>query len=164
MGKIPNFTDSEQFKTPKTDCLLKVYKDKEFISLDSRFVDLENSEFPATLIFVIHTATQFSSSTITVSAESVGGSTPGARVTWNTTIPSECVTYVAVNFRNESGILVATNIITSASQTEFIQTGLQCGMNYSITVVVAGEASDLGYSLQYGTVQVLVGGKAYVRF
>ena len=40
MGKIPNYTDSEQFKTPKTDCLLKVYKDNK---LDSRFVDLENS-------------------------------------------------------------------------------------------------------------------------
>ena len=30
MGKIPDFTDSEPFKTPKTDCLLNVYKDKEF--------------------------------------------------------------------------------------------------------------------------------------
>ena len=34
--------DSERFKTSKTDCVLKVYKDS-FISLDSRFVDLENS-------------------------------------------------------------------------------------------------------------------------
>jgi len=33
MGKIPNFTDSEQFKTPKTDCALKVYQDKEFYQL-----------------------------------------------------------------------------------------------------------------------------------
>ena len=33
MGKIPNFTDSERFKTPKTDCLLKFYKDKEFYQL-----------------------------------------------------------------------------------------------------------------------------------
>jgi len=32
MGKIPNFTDSEQFKTPKTDCALKVYQDKEILS------------------------------------------------------------------------------------------------------------------------------------
>ena len=30
MGKIPNFTDSERLKTPKMDCVLKVYKDKEF--------------------------------------------------------------------------------------------------------------------------------------
>ena len=28
-----NFMDSEQFKTPKTDCLIKVYKDKEFYQL-----------------------------------------------------------------------------------------------------------------------------------
>ena len=33
MGKIPNFTDSERMKTPKTDCALKVYKDKEFYQL-----------------------------------------------------------------------------------------------------------------------------------
>ena len=33
MGKISNFTDSEQLKTPKTDCVLKVYKDKEFYQL-----------------------------------------------------------------------------------------------------------------------------------
>ena len=43
MGNIPNFTDSEQIKTLKTDCVLEVYKEKSFISLDSRFVDLENS-------------------------------------------------------------------------------------------------------------------------
>ena len=39
-GEIPNFTDSEQLKAPKTDCVLEVYKDKDSISLDSRFVDL----------------------------------------------------------------------------------------------------------------------------
>ena len=33
MGKIPNFTDSEWMKSPKTDCVLKVYKDKEFYHL-----------------------------------------------------------------------------------------------------------------------------------
>ena len=27
---MPNFTDSERFETPKTDCMLKFYKDKEF--------------------------------------------------------------------------------------------------------------------------------------
>ena len=31
--KITNFTDSERFKTPKTNCALKVYKDKEFYQL-----------------------------------------------------------------------------------------------------------------------------------
>ena len=44
------FTDSEQLKTPKMDCVLKVYKDKEFYSLDSRFVDLENTGEHATLM------------------------------------------------------------------------------------------------------------------
>ena len=33
MGKIPNFTESERLKTPKTDCVQKVYKDKEFYQL-----------------------------------------------------------------------------------------------------------------------------------
>ena len=51
MGKIPSFTDSE-WLTSKTDCVLKVYKDKEFISLDSRFVDLENTGERATLFFI----------------------------------------------------------------------------------------------------------------
>ena len=32
-GKIPNFTDSEWFKTHKMDFLLKCYKDKEFYQL-----------------------------------------------------------------------------------------------------------------------------------
>ena len=49
-GEIPNFTDSEQLKTPKTDCALKVYKDKEFYSLDSRFVGLENTGERATVM------------------------------------------------------------------------------------------------------------------
>ena len=33
MGKIPIFTDSEWFKTPKLDSALKVYQDKEFYQL-----------------------------------------------------------------------------------------------------------------------------------
>ena len=44
--KIPNFTDSERLKTPKTDCLLKA---KKSISLDSRLVDLGNTR--ATYVF-----------------------------------------------------------------------------------------------------------------
>ena len=35
--------DSERVKTPRTDCLLKVYEGKEFYQLGFRFVDLENS-------------------------------------------------------------------------------------------------------------------------
>ena len=34
MGKIPNFTDNVRLKTPKMDCALKVYKDKEFYQLE----------------------------------------------------------------------------------------------------------------------------------
>ena len=49
-GKIPNFTDSERLKTSRTDCVLEVYKEKNSISLDSRFVDLENG--PSHLIRV----------------------------------------------------------------------------------------------------------------
>ena len=45
MGEIPNFTDSERFKTPKSDFT----KTKSFISLDSRFVELKNTEERATL-------------------------------------------------------------------------------------------------------------------
>ena len=88
-------------------------------------------------------AAQFSSSTVTVSAESVDGLTPAVRVTWSTTASPECVASVRVNFRTSSpGPIVATNITTNTSQTEFIQTGLQCGTNYSITVVVSGVTSD----------------------
>ena len=32
-GEIPNFMDSEWFKTSKTDCALKVYQDKGFYQL-----------------------------------------------------------------------------------------------------------------------------------
>ena len=47
-----NFMDSERLKTPKMDCVLKVYtKTKNSISLDSRFVDLENTGDRATLMF-----------------------------------------------------------------------------------------------------------------
>ena len=33
MGKIPNFTDSERLKTPKTDCALKFEQEKEVYQL-----------------------------------------------------------------------------------------------------------------------------------
>ena len=90
----------------------------------------------------MHTAAQLILSTVTVSAESVDDSTPGVRVTWNTT-PPECVTSVSVEFRNESyGPVVASNRTTNTSQTVVIQTGLQCATYYYITVVVTGETSD----------------------
>ena len=71
------------------------------------------------------------------------GSTPAARVTWNTTVPPECVTSVRVEFRTSGlGPVVATYTTTNTSQTEVIQTGLQCGTNYYINVVVTGVTSD----------------------
>ena len=110
----------------------------------------------------MHPALQFSLFTVvTVSAESMGGPTPAARVTWNTTIPLQCVTFVRVEFRTSSrGPVVATNTTTNTSQTEVIQTDLQCATNYYINVVVTGAASDgVHVTRSSRTVQVLVGGK-----
>ena len=91
----------------------------------------------------MHAAVQFSLSTVTtVSAESVDGSTPAARVTWNTTAPPQCVASVRVEFRTSiRGPLVATYTTTNISETEVIQTGLRCA-HYYINVVVTGETSD----------------------
>ena len=103
-------------------------------------------------------------STTTASAESVGGSTPGVRVTWNTTAPLECVTSVRVEFRNESyGPVVATYNTTNASETEIVQTDLQCATEYYITVVLIAEVyywwyNGVPFTLQSGQVQVIVGG------
>ena len=118
----------------------------------------------------MHAVTQFHLRTVTVSAESVGGSTPGVRVTWNTTVPPECMTSVRVEFRTSSpGPVVATYTTTNTSQTEVIQTGLQCGANYYTRVVVTGELRPSGgmpatpmLSPRHSDVQVLVGGKETV--
>ena len=115
----------------------------------------------------MHAVTQFHFSTVNVSAESLGGSTPGARVTWNTTVPPGCVTAVRVEFRTSSpGPVVANYTTTNTSQTEIIQTGLQCGTSYYIRVVVTGEVRPPGgmtvtvmLSPRHADVQVLVGGK-----
>ena len=115
----------------------------------------------------MHAVTQFYFYTVTVSAESVGGSTPSARVTWNTTVPPECVASVRVEFRTSSpGPVVASNTTTNTSQTEVIQTGLQCATRYYIRVVVTGEIRPPGgmtatvmLSPRHPDVQVLVGGK-----
>ena len=103
-------------------------------------------------------AVQFALSTITVSAESVNGS---VRVTWNTTAPPQCVTSVAVEFRtgSHSGPVVASNTTNNASQTESIQTGLQCATNYYIIVDVTGETSNgLSTTVKSRPMQVLVSG------
>ena len=70
------------------------------------------------------------------------GPTPAVRVTWSTTVPPQCVASVRVDFRTSiRGSVVATYTTTNTSQTEVIQTGLQCGTYYYISVVVTGELS-----------------------
>ena len=108
-------------------------------------------------------AGEFGLSTVNVSAVSVDHSTPAARVIWSTVIPPECVTSVRVEYRTERvGSAVATYTTTNTSQTEFIQTGLQCGTNYFIRVVVTGETSDGQRLTLSRSVQVFVGGKEIV--
>ena len=101
----------------------------------------------------------------------MGGTTPGVRVTWSTTVPPECVTSVRVEFRKSSrGSVVASNTTTNTSQTVIIQTGLQCATNYYITVVVTGELRPPGgmpttqmlSPKQNNIVQVVAGGKETV--
>ena len=93
-----------------------------------------------------------------MNAESVDGPTPAARVTWSTAIPPECVASVRVEFRtgSQSGPVVANYTTSNASQTEFIQTDLQCTTNYYIRAVVTG--TD-GSHPTLSSRQVLVGGK-----
>ena len=108
----------------------------------------------------MHTVVQFVLSAVTVSAESVDGPTPAARVTWNTTVPPQCVASVRVDFRTQRmGPVVAVNTTTNISQTEVIQTGLQCSTDYYITVVVTGRTSDGVSSTLATLLQLLVGGK-----
>ena len=118
-----------------------------------------------------HADSQFRSSNLAVSAESVGGSTPGVRVTWNTTLPPDCVTSVTVNFRaTANGVLVATYTTTNTSQTEIIQTGFRCATNYYVRAIVHGEPRYQGVSVEQflssTQVQVFIGGKeiACMRF
>ena len=112
----------------------------------------------------VHAESQYLSFDVTARAESVGGSTPGVRVTWSTTLPPECVTSVTVVFRTTTnGRLAATNTTTNTSQTEIIQTGLQCGTRYYIRVVVTGEPRYQGVPVEQfllsNQVRVFVEGK-----
>ena len=85
----------------------------------------------------LHTAVQFLLHTVTVSAESVSGLTPGARVTWSTTAAPECVKSVRVDFRtSRHGPVVANYTTTNTSETEIIQNGLQCGTYYYINLLL----------------------------
>ena len=97
-----------------------------------------------------------------MSAVRADGPTPGARVTWSTTVPPECVASVTVEFRTSSrGSVVRSYTTNSTSETEVIQTGLQCGTTYNITVEVTGVAS-LNGTVTSNTVQV--GGKHSVLY
>ena len=98
-----------------------------------------------------------------MNAESVGGATPGARVTWSTTLPPECVASVRVEFRtNALGAPVTTYTTTNTSETEVIQTGLQCDTQYYITVVVRLPGSF--FTTRSREVPVLVGGKCTIFY
>ena len=111
----------------------------------------------------MHTVGEFHHRNVTVSAVSVGGLTPGVRVTWNTTVPTECVTSMRVEFRtSRHGVVTYTT--TNTSETEVIQTGLQCARLYYIRVVVTGNISGGTQPLspRHSDVQVLVGGKETV--
>ena len=92
-------------------------------------------------------------------AESVGGSTPGVRVTWNITVPPHCVTSVRVKFRLRlQGKVVSTYNTTNVSETEMIiQAGLQCATNYYIIVVADSKMKRNAWKSPH--VQVFVGGK-----
>ena len=111
----------------------------------------------------MHAAVQFIlSSTVTVSAESVDGPTPSVRVTWNTTVPPQCVAAVRIELRNNSlGSVVATYTTTNTSGTIAIQTELQCTRNYYITVGVTGGATSDGRrsTVTSRPIQVFAGGK-----
>ena len=118
----------------------------------------------------MHAVTQFHFFIVTASAGSVGDSTPGVRVTWNTTVPPECVTSVRMEFRTSSshGPVVANYTTTNTSQTEVIQTGLQCATSYYIRMGVTGEVRPPGGMIVTPTlssksdVQIFIGGKETV--
>ena len=118
----------------------------------------------------MHAVTEFHKFIVTARAESVDGTTPGARVAWNTTVPPECVTSVRVELRLSSGGPAVTNYTTTnTSQTEVIQTGLQCDTNYYIRVVVTGNIRRPGgmtatpmLSPIHPDVKIFVGGKETV--
>ena len=82
-------------------------------------------------------------------------------MTWSTTAPPECVGSVRVEFRtNALGAPVATAYTTTnTSETEVIQTGLQCVTNYYIIVVVTGRLPGSVFTTRSRAVGVLVGGK-----
>ena len=129
--------------------------------------DARSYHFNLPKMIFTHADAQFRSSNLAVSAESVGGTTLGARVTWNTTLPPDCVVSVRVNFRATTDrVLVAFNTTTNTSQTEVVQIGFQCGASYYARVVVTGKPRYEGVPqlqlLSSTPVRVFVGGKELV--
>ena len=97
-----------------------------------------------------------------MSAEREDGSTPGARVTWSTTAPPECVASVRVEFRTSmitGSPVVRSYTTTNTSETEVIQTDLQCATTYYMRVVITGVPLLDHCTLASNQVNVTVGGK-----
>jgi len=114
-----------------------------------------------TTFTIIHVARECLLHNVTVSAESKDGSTPGARVTWSTAIPPECVASVTVVLKNSTnGSVVRSYTTTNTSGTVVILTGFQCDTTYNITVVVTGVPLLDHRILASNEVDVTVGGKA----
>ena len=90
----------------------------------------------------------------------MNGSTAGVRVTWNTTLPPECVAFVRVVFRRSPvGAVVTSYTTTNTSGTQVIQSPLQCGTPYYIRVFVTAVQRLGGVQRQSIQEQVVVGGK-----
>ena len=95
-----------------------------------------------------------------MSAENVGGSAPGVRVTWSTTIPPECVASVRVEFRSSRyGSVVTSYTTTNTSGTQVIQSQLQCATDYYVRVFFIAESRLGGIQLQSVQERVVVGGE-----
>ena len=90
----------------------------------------------------------------------MNSSTPGVRVTWNTTTPPECVTSVRVEFRSSpAGSVVTSYTTTNTSGTQVIQSQLQCSTEYYVRVLVVGLQRWGGVQEQSDQKRVVVGGK-----
>lgn len=114
----------------------------------------------ATTFTSMHAGAEFSLSlhNVTVRAEREDGSIPGARLTWSTTAPSECVASFGVKVRTiDSGSVV---MFYTTSETEFILTGLQCDTTYYFRVVITGVWGSLGI-VESQELQMFVGGKSH---
>ena len=101
-----------------------------------------------------------SAESVAVGTDSMNRSTHGARVTWSTEIPPECVASVTVEFRTSNrGPVVATNSTTTRSKTELIQTGLQHAINYYTLTVTGNICVGVCPTLTTRQKQVCIGGK-----